>query len=132
VRLLGAYYVTCTDFVKNEAGEVTEIHCTYDPESRGGSTPDGRRVRGTIHWVSAVHAVEAEVRLYETLFTQPDPEDTPEGEDFIIHLNPNSLQVIDNAKLEPVWLRRVWVTNSSLCARVILPLTPTPRQNAGF
>jgi glutaminyl-tRNA synthetase len=101
VRLLGAYYVTCTDFVKNEAGEVTEIHCTYDPESRGGSTPDGRRVRGTIHWVSAVHAVEAEVRLYETLFTQPDPEDTPEGEDFIIHLNPNSLQVIDNAKLEP-------------------------------
>ena len=101
VRLLGAYYVTCTDFVKNEAGEVTEIHCTYDPESRGGTTPDGRKVRGTIHWVSAVHAVEAEVRLYETLFTQPHPEDTPEGKDFTLHLNPNSLQTIADAKLEP-------------------------------
>lgn len=101
VRLLGAYYVTCTDFVKNEAGELVEIHCTYDPESRGGTTPDGRKVRGTIHWVSAVHAVEAEVRLYETLFTQPDPEDTPEGEDFTHYLNPNSLQIIADAKLEP-------------------------------
>jgi glutaminyl-tRNA synthetase len=101
VRLLGSYYVTCIDFVKNEAGEVVEIHCTYDPESSGGSTPDGRKVRGTIHWVSAVHAVEAEVRLYETLFTQPDPEDTPEGEDFTIYLNPDSLQIITNAKLEP-------------------------------
>jgi glutaminyl-tRNA synthetase len=101
VRLLGAYYITCTDFVKNEAGEVVEIHGTYDPESSGGSTPDGRRVRGTIHWVSAVHAVEAEVRLYETLFTQPDPEDTPEGEDFTIYLNPDSLQILTNARLEP-------------------------------
>jgi glutaminyl-tRNA synthetase len=101
VRLLGAYYVTCTDFVKSEAGEVVEIHCTYDPESSGGSTPDGRKVRGTIHWVSAVHAVEAEVRLYETLFTQPDPEDTPEGEDFTIYLNPDSLQILANARLEP-------------------------------
>jgi glutaminyl-tRNA synthetase len=101
VRLLGAYYITCTDFVKNEAGEVVEIHGTYDPKSSGGSTPDGRRVRGTIHWVSAVHAVTAEVRLYETLFTQPDPEDTPEGKDFTIYLNPDSLQVAANAKLEP-------------------------------
>ncbi|MFO7537430.1 MAG: glutamine--tRNA ligase/YqeY domain fusion protein [Chloroflexota bacterium] len=101
VRLLGAYYVTCTNFVTNEAGEVVEVHCTYDPESSGGSTPDGRKVRGTIHWVSAVHAVEAEVRLYETLFTQADPEDTPEGEEFIYHLNPDSLQVVTNAKLEP-------------------------------
>jgi glutaminyl-tRNA synthetase len=101
VRLLGAYYVTCTDFVKNEAGEVVEIHGTYDPESSGGSTPDGRKVKGTIHWVSAVHAAEAEVRLYDTLFTQPDPEDTPEGQDFTIHLNPNSLQTIANARVEP-------------------------------
>ena len=101
VRLLGAYYVTCTDFVKNEAGDVIEIHATYDPESSGGSTPDGRKVRGTIHWVSAVHAVEAEVRLYETLFTQADPENSPEGEDFTHYLNPDSLQIVANAQLEP-------------------------------
>ncbi len=101
VRLLGAYYVTCTNFVKNEAGEVVEIHATYDPESSGGSTPDGRKVRGTIHWVSAAHAVEAEVRLYETLFTQPDPENTPAGQEFTVHLNPDSLKIIANARLEP-------------------------------
>jgi glutaminyl-tRNA synthetase len=98
VRLLGAYYVTCTDVVKDKAGNVTELVCTYDPESRGGQSPDGRKVRGTIHWVSARHAVPAEVRLYNTLFTKENPE---EGGDFIANLNPDSLQVIENAMLEP-------------------------------
>jgi len=98
VRLLGAYYVTCTDVVKDEAGNVTELICTYDPESRGGQSPDGRKVKGTIHWVSAQHAVPAEVRLYNNLFTPENPE---EGGDFIANLNPNSLEVIENAMLEP-------------------------------
>jgi glutaminyl-tRNA synthetase len=98
VRLLGAYYVTCTDVVKDAAGNVVELRCAYDPESRGGATPDGRKVKGTIHWVSARHAVEAEVRLYDVLFTRADPE--AEG-DFTECLNPNSLKVIPHAKLEP-------------------------------
>lgn len=98
VRLLGAYYITCTDVVKDENGEVVELRCTYDPESRGGSTPDGRKVRGTLHWVSAAHAHAAEVRLYEPLFTKEDPE---EGGDFIENLNPNSLQVLAACKVEP-------------------------------
>ena len=97
-RLLGAYYVTCTDVVKDAAGNVVELRCAYDPESRGGATPDGRKVKGTIHWVSARHAVEAEVRLYDVLFTREDPE--AEG-DFIECLNPESLKVITHAKLEP-------------------------------
>ena len=98
VRLLGAYYVTCTDVVKDEAGNVVELRCTYDPESRGGATPDGRKVKGTLHWVSADHAVPAEVRLYDTLFTKEDPE---EGGDFMDNLNPDSLQVIPEAMVEP-------------------------------
>ncbi len=98
VRLLGAYYVTCTDVVKDEDGNVTELICTYDPESRGGQSPDGRKVRGTIHWVSARHAVQAEIRLYNHLFTKKNPE---EGGGFIQNLNPNSLEIIENAMLEP-------------------------------
>ena len=98
VRLLGAYYVTCTGVVKDEAGNVIELRCTYDPESRGGATPDGRKVKGTLHWVSADHAVPAEVRLYDTLFTKEDPE---EGGDFMDNLNPDSLQVIPEAMVEP-------------------------------
>ncbi len=98
VRLLGAYYVTCNEVVKDEAGNVTELICEYDPESRGGQSPDGRKVKGTIHWVSAQHAVPAEVRLYNTLFTKENPE---EGGDFIENLNPNSLEIIENAMLEP-------------------------------
>jgi glutaminyl-tRNA synthetase len=98
VRLLGAYYVTCTGVVKDEAGNVVELRCTYDPESRGGATPDGRKVKGTLHWVSADHAVPAEVRLYDTLFTKEDPE---EGGDFMDNLNPDSLQVIPEAMVEP-------------------------------
>ena len=101
VRLKHAYYITCTDVVKNERGEVVEVHCTYDPESRGGGTPDGRRVRGTLHFVSAKHALPVEVRLYDTLFTVPDLSNLPEGKDFMDYLNPNSLEVIENALAEP-------------------------------
>jgi glutaminyl-tRNA synthetase len=98
VRLLGAYYVTCTDMVKDTDGNVIELKCEYDPESRGGQSPDGRKVKGTIHWVSAQHAVAAELRLYDVLFTDEDPE--ADG-DFLENLNPDSLQIIDNAMLEP-------------------------------
>ncbi len=101
VRLMNAYYITCTEVVKNEFGQVVELHCTYDPESRGGMTPDGRKVRGTIHWVSAKHALNAELRLYDHLFTQPNPYDVPDGSDFKDTINPDSLQVLHDAKLEP-------------------------------
>ena len=101
VRLRYGYFVTCTGFVKDEStGEVTEVHCTYDPETKGGDSPDGRRVKGTIHWVSAAHALSAEVRLYERLFTEERPDDLPEGQDFTSCLNPDSLSVI-SAKVEP-------------------------------
>ncbi len=101
VRLMHAYYVTCTDVIKNDAGEIVELRCTYDPETWGGDSPDGRRVKGTLHWVSANHALDAEVRLYEYLFTNPDPNDVSEGEDFTANLNPNSLVTLTGAKVEP-------------------------------
>jgi glutaminyl-tRNA synthetase len=101
VRLRYGYLVTCTGVVKNDKGEVIEVHCTYDPGTRGGNTPDGRKVKSTIHWVSAAHAVDAEVRIYETLFTKEDPNRVEEGQDFTANLNPNSLEVIRNCKLEP-------------------------------
>jgi len=101
VRLRYAYYVTCTDVVKDEAGQVIELHCTYDPESRGGWAPDGRKVRGTLHWVSAAHSLEVEVRLYDRLFTVPNPLDVGEGEDFTANLNPNSLEVLTSCRAEP-------------------------------
>lgn len=97
VRLRYAYYITCTDFVKDDNGEVIELICTYDPETKGGSSPDGRKVKGTIHWVSAEHAVDATVNLYDRLFTHPNPAST---EDFTEHLNPESLTVLNNCKLE--------------------------------
>jgi glutaminyl-tRNA synthetase len=100
VRLNQAYYVTCTDVVKDEAGAVTEIRCVYDPASRGGSTADGRKVRGTIHWLSAAHAPEAEVRLYDNLFTQANPDEVEEGQDFTANINPDSLKVV-TARVEP-------------------------------
>ncbi len=87
--------------MKNAAGEVIEVHCTYDPATRGGNSPDGRKVKSTIHWVSAAHAIDAEVRLYETLFTKEDPNDVPEGHEFTVNLNPNSLEVVAAAKMEP-------------------------------
>ena len=101
VRLRYAYFVTCVGVVKNAAGEVTELRCTYDPATRGGNAPDGRKVQGTIHWVSVPHAVDAEVRLYDRLFAQHDPSDVPEGEDWKSYLNPNSLDVLTNCKVEP-------------------------------
>ncbi len=101
VRLMNAYYVTCTEVVKDEAGQVTEVHCTYDPESRGGMSADGRKVRGTIHWVSARHAVDAEVRLYDMLFTKPNPYEVEEGGDFTDNINKHSLEVLKGCKLEP-------------------------------
>jgi glutaminyl-tRNA synthetase len=101
VRLRYGYLVTCTGVVKHDKGEVMEVHCSYDPATRGGNTPDGRKVKSTIHWVSAVHAVEAEVRIYETLFAKEDPGKVEEGKDVLDNLNPNSLEVIANAKVEP-------------------------------
>lgn len=101
VRLRYAYFVTCTGLEKNDQGEVTTLHCSYDPASRGGGTPDGRKVKGTIHWVSAAHAFDATVRLYDSLFTRPDPQATTEGESFLDYLNPDSLRVLTGCKLEP-------------------------------
>jgi glutaminyl-tRNA synthetase len=102
VRLRYGYFVTCTGVVKNDQGEVIEVHCTYDPATRGGNNPpDGRKVKSTIHWVSAAHAIDAEVRIYENLFTKEDPNQTEEGQDFTANLNPNSLEVLSNCKLEP-------------------------------
>src|SRR5271167_28972 len=102
IRLRGGYFVKCTSLTKDDkTGEVAEIHCTYDPETRSGNAPDGRKVKATIHWVSADHAVNAEVRLYENLFTKEDPNDVPEGQEFTVNLNPHSLEVLTNAKLEP-------------------------------
>jgi glutaminyl-tRNA synthetase len=101
VRLRYGYLVTCTDVVKDSAGNVIEVHCTYDPATRGGNTPDGRKVKSTIHWVSAEHAVDAEVRVYENLFTKEDPNQVDGSQDFTSNLNPNSLQVLRNCKLEP-------------------------------
>lgn len=100
VRLKYAFYVTCEEVLRGDDGNVTELICSYDPESRGGDTPDGRKVKGTLHWVSRPHAVPAEIRLYETLFDREDPEDVPEGQDFIASLNPDSLSV-RNGYLEP-------------------------------
>ncbi len=101
VRLRYAYFITCTGVVKNDAGEIVEIHCTYDPATRGGNAPDNRKVKSTIHWVSAEHAIDAEVRLYDNLFTKEDPNEVDEGQDFTANLNPNSLETITHAKLEP-------------------------------
>jgi len=102
VRLKHAYYITCRRVVKDkETGEVLELHCTYDPETRGGWAPDGRKVRGTLHWVSAAHALEAEVRLYDRLFIKENPLDIKKSRDFEDSLNPNSLQVLTSCMVEP-------------------------------
>ena len=102
VRLRYGYFITCKSVVKNDNGEVVEIHCTYDPATRGGNAPpDGRKVKSTIHWVSAAHAMPAEVRIYENLFTKEDPNQTEAGEDFTADLNPNSLEVLKDCELEP-------------------------------
>jgi glutaminyl-tRNA synthetase len=101
VRLRYAFFVKCTGVVKDAAGKVVELHCTYDPATRGGDSPDGRKVKATLHWVSAEHAIDAEVRLYDNLFTKPDPTDVKEGEDWKAGLNPASLEILPACKVEP-------------------------------
>ncbi len=101
VRLRYGYFITCTSVVKNENGEIVEVHCSYDPASKGGNSPDGRKVKATIHWVSAAHAVDAEVRIYENLFLKENPADVEPGQDVLDNLNPNSIEIIAAAKLEP-------------------------------
>jgi glutaminyl-tRNA synthetase len=101
VRLRGAYFVTCTDVVKDDRGEIVELRCMYDPETRGGNAPDGRRPKATLHWVSAVHAIPIEVRLYDRLFSVEDPERVPEGKTFLDNLNPRSLETLNGAMAEP-------------------------------
>jgi glutaminyl-tRNA synthetase len=101
VRLRYAYFVTCTDVVKDDKGQIVELRCSYDPATRGGNSPDGRKVKSTIHWVSASHALHAEVRLYEHLFTKEHPEASAEGEDFKSNLNPESLTTLSDCIIEP-------------------------------
>ena len=101
VRLRNAYFITAQSVVKDAEGNIVEVHCTYDPASRGGQSPDGRKVKSTMHWVSAAHAISAEIRLYDKLFLKPDPYDFPEGGDLFDNLNPNSLEIVSDAKLEP-------------------------------
>jgi glutaminyl-tRNA synthetase len=101
VRLRYGYLITCNSVVKDANGNVIELHCTYDPATRGGNTPDGRKVKSTIHWVSAAHATDCEVRLYDNLFTKEDPNEVEEGQDFTANLNPNSLEALSGCKVEP-------------------------------
>ncbi len=101
VRLRYGYFIKCENVVKDSAGNILELHCTYDPATRGGEAPDGRKVKATIHWVSAAHALDAEVRLYEHLFTKENPEDAPEGQDFTVNINPDSLKILTGCKAEP-------------------------------
>jgi glutaminyl-tRNA synthetase len=101
VRLRYAYFITCVDVIKDEeTGEILELHCTYDPETRGGDAPDGRKVKSTLHWVSASHAIDAELLLYDRLFITPNPDNTEEGKDYFSNLNPNSLKVLNDSKVE--------------------------------
>jgi glutaminyl-tRNA synthetase len=99
VRLRYAYFITCVGVIRDEHGEIAELHCTYDPATKGGDAPDGRRVKATLHWVSAEHAFRAEVRLYDHLFTMADPEEG--GKDFRSNLNPHSLTILDSCQVEP-------------------------------
>jgi glutaminyl-tRNA synthetase len=96
-----AYFLTCTDVVKDDSGKIVELRCTYDPATRGGDAPDGRKVKATLHWVSAEHAIDADVRVYSHLFAKEDPYDFPEGGDVMDNLNPESLIVKTGCKLEP-------------------------------
>ncbi len=101
VRLRNAYFVTANNVMKDSVGNIVEVHCTYDPASRGGNSPDGRKVKSTMHWVSAARAISAEIRLYEKLFSKPDPYDLEDGQDVLDNLNPSSLEILAAAKLEP-------------------------------
>jgi glutaminyl-tRNA synthetase len=101
VRLRWGFFIKCEKVIKDAAGEIVELRCTYDPATHGGNAPDGRKVKGTIHWVSAAHALEAEVRLYDHLFTTPNPDNVPEGQEFTVNLNPRSLEILKTCYLEP-------------------------------
>jgi glutaminyl-tRNA synthetase len=101
VRLRYAYIIKCVDVVKDENGNVVELHCTYDPDTRSGGSAETRKVKATLHWVSAEHAIQAEVRLYDSLFTKPDPDNVEEGQSYTDFLNPNSLEVLPSCQLEP-------------------------------
>ena len=101
VRLKHAYFITCDEVIKDDTGEVVELRCSYDPDSRGGQSPDGRKVKGTLHWVSAADALEVEVRLYDTLFNVEDPDEVAEEGDFTDNINPESLTILTKAKAEP-------------------------------
>lgn len=107
VRLRWAFFIKCEKAVKDTDGKIVELHCTYDPATRGGDAPDGRKVKSTIHWVSADHAVDAEVRMYDNLFTVENPNDAPEGQDFTAYLNPKSLEILSGCKLEPAMAKSV-------------------------
>jgi glutaminyl-tRNA synthetase len=101
VRLRYGYYITCREVVKDAQGRVIELRCVYDPASRGGGTPDGRKVKATLHWVSAPQACPAQVRIYNHLFTVPNPNEAPEGQDFRSHINPDSLELLTGCLVEP-------------------------------
>ena len=101
VRLRYAYFIKCDEVIKDNDGNIVELHCSYDPASKGGNSPDGRKVKGTIHWVSAAHAIDAEVRLFDRLFSKENPEEVEEGQTFLDNINPDSLQVLQYCKLEP-------------------------------
>jgi glutaminyl-tRNA synthetase len=113
VRLRYAYFITCVDVIKDpDTGEIIELHCTYDPATRGGDAPDGRKVKGTLHWVSANHAITAQVRLYDHLFAKENPNEVEAGKDFTAHLNPTSIEILNDCKLEPSLIA---AKPSSLC-----------------
>ena len=113
VRLRYAYFVTAQSIEKDAEGNITCIHCTYDPATRGGDAPDGRKVKGTLHWVSAQHAVDAEVRMFDRLFATEAPDVAPEGKTFLDNLNPDSLTVLQNCKLEPALADAHMVVNEN-------------------
>ncbi len=101
VRLRYAYFITCVDVIKDDTGEISELHCRYDPKTRGGDAPDGRKVKATLHWVSAEHSLRAEVRLYDRLFTKPNPDDPRDDADFKMYINPDSLDILTDCRVEP-------------------------------
>ena len=126
VRLRCAYFITCTEVVKDDRGEIVELRCTYDPATRGGDAPDGRRVKATLHWVSAAHAVPVEVRLYDRLFSVEDPENAPEGKTFLDYLNPHSLEVLTGARRNRASPARRPARASSSSGSAISASTPIP------